>query len=190
MRTVFRRSGIGGASIARLLDTSEFPSITWRLDCRLMTLLWLVTGASLVVALIALGQARRTADASISSRRMYWELKYQHGELRAQPAAAHWRLHARSRRRIPASQVPADRIRPACVVEAIRNQFLACANSYDVVVIGAGTGGTSPRSAARSSGKRVAVVEKQKALGGTCLIWGCIPTKALLEHAHALKVDS
>src|SRR5262245_38758018 len=35
---------------------------------------------------------------------------------------------------------------------------------------------------------RVAVVEKQKALGGTCLIWGCIPTKALLEHAHALKV--
>ena len=37
-------------------------------------------------------------------------------------------------------------------------------------------------------GKKVAVVEKQKALGGTCLIWGCIPTKALLEHAHALKV--
>jgi dihydrolipoamide dehydrogenase len=34
----------------------------------------------------------------------------------------------------------------------------------------------------------VAVVERQKALGGTCLIWGCIPTKALLEHAHALKV--
>jgi dihydrolipoamide dehydrogenase len=37
-------------------------------------------------------------------------------------------------------------------------------------------------------GQRVAVVEKQKALGGTCLIWGCIPTKALLEHAHALKI--
>jgi dihydrolipoamide dehydrogenase len=37
-------------------------------------------------------------------------------------------------------------------------------------------------------GMKVAVVEKQKALGGTCLIWGCIPTKALLEHAHALKV--
>src|SRR4029453_17249430 len=31
-------------------------------------------------------------------------------------------------------------------------------------------------------------VERQKALGGTCLIWGCIPTKALLEHAHALKL--
>jgi dihydrolipoamide dehydrogenase len=37
-------------------------------------------------------------------------------------------------------------------------------------------------------GQKVAVVEKQKALGGTCLIWGCIPTKALLEHAHALKI--
>ena len=32
------------------------------------------------------------------------------------------------------------------------------------------------------------MVEKQKALGGTCLLWGCIPTKALLEHAHALKI--
>src|SRR5581483_6029854 len=37
-------------------------------------------------------------------------------------------------------------------------------------------------------GLKTAVVEKQKALGGTCLLWGCIPTKALLEHAHALKV--
>ena len=37
-------------------------------------------------------------------------------------------------------------------------------------------------------GLKTAVVEKQKALGGTCLLWGCIPTKALLEHAHALKI--
>src|SRR5688572_9527789 len=37
-------------------------------------------------------------------------------------------------------------------------------------------------------GQRVAVVERQPALGGTCLLWGCIPTKALLEHAHAFKV--
>ena len=32
------------------------------------------------------------------------------------------------------------------------------------------------------------MVERQKTLGGTCLNWGCIPTKALIEHAHALKV--
>jgi dihydrolipoamide dehydrogenase len=60
--------------------------------------------------------------------------------------------------------------------------------SYDVVVIGAGTGGYVAAIRASQLGKRVAVVEKQQALGGTCLIWGCIPTKALLEHAHALKI--
>ncbi len=59
---------------------------------------------------------------------------------------------------------------------------------YDVVVIGAGTGGYVAAIRAAQLGQSVAVVEKQKALGGTCLLWGCIPTKALLEHAHALKV--
>ena len=61
-------------------------------------------------------------------------------------------------------------------------------NSYDVVIIGAGTGGYVAAIRCAQLGKKVAVVEKQKALGGTCLIWGCIPTKALLEHAHALKI--
>jgi dihydrolipoamide dehydrogenase len=60
--------------------------------------------------------------------------------------------------------------------------------AYDVIVIGAGTGGYVAAIRAAQLGKRVAVVEKQKTLGGTCLIWGCIPTKALLEHAHALEV--
>ena len=59
---------------------------------------------------------------------------------------------------------------------------------YDVVVIGAGTGGYVAAIRAAQLGLKTAVVEKQKALGGTCLLVGCIPTKALLEHAHALKV--
>src|SRR5689334_12110986 len=58
----------------------------------------------------------------------------------------------------------------------------------DVIVIGAGTGGYVAAIRAAQLGLKTAVVEKQKALGGTCLLWGCIPTKALLEHAHALKV--
>jgi len=61
-------------------------------------------------------------------------------------------------------------------------------NEYDVIVIGAGTGGYVAAIRAAQLGLTVAVVEKQQALGGTCLLWGCIPTKALLEHAHALKV--
>jgi dihydrolipoyl dehydrogenase len=62
------------------------------------------------------------------------------------------------------------------------------ARDYDVVVIGAGTGGYVAAIRAAQLGLKTAVVEKQKALGGTCLLWGCIPTKALLEHAHAVKI--
>jgi dihydrolipoamide dehydrogenase len=65
---------------------------------------------------------------------------------------------------------------------------LSLPNAYDVVIIGAGTGGYVAAIRCAQLGQKVAVVEKQTALGGTCLIWGCIPTKALLEHAHALKV--
>ena len=62
------------------------------------------------------------------------------------------------------------------------------ANDYDVVVIGAGTGGYVAAIRAAQLGLKVAVVERAPQLGGTCLVWGCIPTKALLENAHALKV--
>ena len=62
------------------------------------------------------------------------------------------------------------------------------ASEYDLIVIGAGTGGYVAAIRAAQLGLHVAVVEKQKALGGTCLLWGCIPTKTLLEHAHAMKI--
>ena len=62
------------------------------------------------------------------------------------------------------------------------------ANDYDVVVIGSGTGGYVAAIRAAQLGLKTAVVERAPTLGGTCLNWGCIPTKALLEHAHALKV--
>ncbi len=62
------------------------------------------------------------------------------------------------------------------------------AQDYDVVVIGAGTGGYVAAIRAAQLGLKTVVVERQPTLGGTCLNWGCIPTKTLLEHAHALKV--
>ena len=61
-------------------------------------------------------------------------------------------------------------------------------NEFDVVVIGSGTGGYVAAIRAAQLGLKTAVVERAPVLGGTCLNWGCIPTKALLEHAHALKV--
>ena len=47
-----------------------------------MTFLWFIAGASLVVALVAWSQARRTAKRLAQISEMYWELKYQQGELR------------------------------------------------------------------------------------------------------------
>ncbi|MBM4143502.1 MAG: dihydrolipoyl dehydrogenase [Lentisphaerae bacterium] len=54
---------------------------------------------------------------------------------------------------------------------------------FDVVVIGAGPGGYPAAIRAAQTGARVAVVEKE-AVGGTCLNWGCIPTKALIASAE------
>jgi dihydrolipoamide dehydrogenase len=55
--------------------------------------------------------------------------------------------------------------------------------SYDLVVIGGGPGGYVAAIRAGQLGKKVACVEVDRA-GGTCLNWGCIPTKALLKNAH------
>jgi dihydrolipoamide dehydrogenase len=59
-------------------------------------------------------------------------------------------------------------------------------DAYDVVVVGAGTGGYSAALRAAQLGKRVALVERDDRLGGTCLLRGCIPTKALLRSAEVL----
>ena len=125
----------------------------------------------------------------------YWELRYDYTRLRSQVA----RLDPRSPGPEPAaapppsmSFVPLSSIRKKeRDDEGIRNLHTwrsLMANEYDVVVIGSGTGGYVAAIRAAQLGLRTAVVERAPVLGGTCLNWGCIPTKALLEHAHALKI--
>jgi dihydrolipoamide dehydrogenase len=60
------------------------------------------------------------------------------------------------------------------------------AEKFDLIVIGSGNGGYIPAIRASQLGMKVALVEKEKNLGGTCLNWGCIPTKALLHTAQLL----
>ncbi|PIB34192.1 dihydrolipoyl dehydrogenase [Reichenbachiella sp. 5M10] len=63
------------------------------------------------------------------------------------------------------------------------------ANKYDIIVIGSGPGGYVAAIRASQLGKKVAVVEKAE-IGGICLNWGCIPTKALLKSASVFEYIS
>ncbi len=56
---------------------------------------------------------------------------------------------------------------------------------YDIIVLGSGPGGYVAAIRAAQLGFKVAIVEKRN-LGGVCLNWGCIPTKALLKSVHVL----
>ena len=58
--------------------------------------------------------------------------------------------------------------------------------TYDIIVIGSGPGGYVTAIRASQLGMKVAVVEKAE-LGGICLNWGCIPTKALLKSANVFE---
>ena len=58
--------------------------------------------------------------------------------------------------------------------------------TYDLVVIGGGPAGYAAGIRAGQLGFRALVIEKERA-GGTCLNWGCIPSKALLKSAEAYQ---
>ncbi len=58
--------------------------------------------------------------------------------------------------------------------------------AYDVIVLGSGPGGYPAAIRSSQLGKKVAIVEKES-LGGVCLNWGCIPTKALLKSAQVYE---
>ena len=58
--------------------------------------------------------------------------------------------------------------------------------SYDIIVVGSGPGGYVTAIRASQLGLKTAIVERE-ALGGICLNWGCIPTKALLKSANVFE---
>ena len=58
--------------------------------------------------------------------------------------------------------------------------------NYDIIVIGSGPGGYVTAIRAAQLGFKTAIIEKES-LGGICLNWGCIPTKALLKSAHVFN---
>lgn len=60
------------------------------------------------------------------------------------------------------------------------------ATKYDLIVIGSGPGGYVAAIRASQLGLKVGVVERSE-LGGICLNWGCIPTKALLKSAQVFQ---
>ena len=69
---------------------------------------------------------------------------------------------------------------------------MAKADRFDLIVIGGGPGGYVAAIRAAQLGGKVACVEKDATLGGTCLNVGCIPSKALLdssEHYHIAQSD-
>ena len=61
------------------------------------------------------------------------------------------------------------------------------AKSFDVVVIGAGPGGYVAAIRASQLGLKTAIVEREH-MGGICLNWGCIPTKALLRSSEVFHL--
>src|SRR5438445_3944899 len=69
----------------------------------------------------------------------------------------------------------------------VREEPKLANEQFDVTIIGSGPGGYVAAIRAGQLGLKVAIVEKDKRLGGTCTLRGCIPTKQLLRSAHVYE---
>src|SRR5206468_8146675 len=70
--------------------------------------------------------------------------------------------------------------------ERLRRKRKAMADQYDLIVLGSGPGGYVAAIRAAQLGLKTAIVEREL-LGGICLNWGCIPTKALLKSGEVFE---
>lgn len=81
---------------------------------------------------------------------------------------------------------------PKDVAESAETAAASRAEEVDICIIGAGSGGLSVAAAAAAFGQRVVLIEKHK-MGGDCLNYGCVPSKALLaaaKRAHAMRTSA
>src|SRR4029434_9901313 len=88
---------------------------------------------------------------------------------------------------LPGSRGPADRLlaRSAAVSAPAASAPAKGEGTYNVVVIGAGTGGLVAAAGTAALGGRVALIERHR-MGGDCLNSGCVPSKALISSARLL----
>src|SRR5881392_706293 len=73
------------------------------------------------------------------------------------------------------------------ILRSAQNDSRIIMENFDVAIIGTGPGGYVAAIRAGQLGLKTAVIEKDTRYGGTCLLRGCIPTKALLRDAHLLQ---
>ncbi len=99
----------------------------------------------------------------------------------AEPATAEAATAEEAPAPAPQQQAPAPQPAPAPARADLGD------DAFDVLILGAGTGGYSAALRCAQLGLSVALVEKEK-VGGTCLHWGCIPTKAVLQSAEVAEV--
>jgi dihydrolipoamide dehydrogenase len=86
----------------------------------------------------------------------------------------------------PSEDQPADDQQVAASAPAGQKAAKSEGQDADVIVLGGGTGGYSTALRAAQLGLEVVLIEREK-VGGTCLHWGCIPTKALLQSAEVAE---
>src|SRR5206468_3332431 len=87
---------------------------------------------------------------------------------------------------VPVPSKPAAAAPPAAKPQAAGAAGSKKNYQFDIVVIGGGPAGYAAAIRAGQLKKRVLCIEKES-LGGTCLNWGCIPTKALLEDGSFVR---